>query len=146
MKIGVTTVSGGYRATIDVATLLELSSVFVALGGEHITTQLSRIEALMKDVVEKFRKQEEYVDKAIARVQEDVTKWEEKLAELKEKVDAGTVSQEDLAEIETIHNRTLGKIAAIDPTKEDTLPPDDGTAPPDDGTLPADTLPDSGNI
>ena len=58
------------------------------------------------------------LDKALARVDEDVLALVQKIVELQALVDAGGASAEDLAALELLKS----KLDALDPTKPDVLP------------------------
>lgn len=56
---------------------------------------------------------------AVSRVQEDVARLQAKIAELEALVASGGATPEDLATLDSLK----ATLDAIDPTKEDTLPP-----------------------
>jgi predicted nuclease with TOPRIM domain len=101
-----------FRHEVDPNFSAVLQSLIGLLGDYQmgkLTDQLKKIDAKL--------------DEAIGRVQGDVATLQAKLAELQAKVEEGTQTPEDEALIETI----TSKLDALDPTKEDTIPPVDTT-------------------
>lgn len=58
------------------------------------------------------------LDGAVARIQTDVSNYEQRIADLQAKIDAGEATPADEAAMEELK----AKLAAIDPTNPDVLP------------------------
>lgn len=88
--------------------------------------QLARLEELMSKLSEKLDQIELAADAADTRIREDIAGLKAQIDDLQAQVDAGGVTDDELARLDALNQR----LARLDPVPEIGTPPDSGEPTP----------------
>lgn len=128
-------VAAALAAMLDAAT-----ATWAELLGITALNLETRIVSKLSDKLDSIEKS---MDAALGRVQDDVTRLNDKVAELQALVDSGSATPEDIARLDALQS----KLDALDPTVDVVLPPTpEPTTPPDVTPTPPDVIPPAPDV